>query len=169
MTTESELIALAGKLRDPEEIWEEACVGREGYCSSYLQDAAKQAIRVAQAEALGVETSDHGLDTCIDDDPAFIAAWRLMEARGYQWSDGNIEKAHLGWLMARASQSRELAALRDEMIIAARRAITDRYYAGGKVRQMTAVKPSELATLVLEAALPLLRARDSEGEEAPTP
>ncbi|AOR76330.1 hypothetical protein [Novosphingobium resinovorum] len=58
---------------------------------------------------------------------------------------------------------------RNAMIDAARRAITDRYYAGGKVRQMTAVKPRELAELVLDAALPLVFAQQAPatgGEEA---
>lgn len=39
-------------LRDPKAIWEEACIGREGYCSPDLQGAAKAAIRTAQTEAI---------------------------------------------------------------------------------------------------------------------
>ncbi|WP_200922033.1 hypothetical protein [Novosphingobium sp. Leaf2] len=97
----------AAALRDPVAIWKEACIGREGYCSPDLQDAAKQAIRIAQAEASGWSgqlTRSASIDTPGEDDHEFLAAWRLMEAKGYQWSEGNIEKAHLGWLMARTAQ-----------------------------------------------------------------
>jgi hypothetical protein len=38
----------------------------------------------------------------------------------------------------------------------ARKAITDRYYAGGKVVQMTPVKPAELVDLVFDASMPNL-------------
>lgn len=33
-------------------------------------------------------------------DEAFVAAWCKMEDAGYQYSEGNVEKVHLGWLMA---------------------------------------------------------------------
>jgi len=47
------------------------------------------------------------------DDPEFVAAWLKMEERCYLWSEGNIEKAHLGWLMARAALSGDAPAFSD--------------------------------------------------------
>ena len=40
-------------------------------------------------------------DLAPENDPEFMAAWFQMQRRGYQWSEGNIAKAHLGWVMAR--------------------------------------------------------------------
>ena len=55
--------------------------------------------------------------------------------------------------MARAALTLPITVPTTAMIDAGRKAITDRYYAGGKVHQMTAVKPRELAEIVLRAAL----------------
>ena len=37
-----------------------------------------------------------------DDDEAFTTVWLQLESRGYLWSEDNVEKVHLGWLLARA-------------------------------------------------------------------
>lgn len=42
-------------------------------------------------------------------DEAFTIVWMQLEERGYLWSEGNVEKAHLGWLLARALSSVEPA------------------------------------------------------------
>lgn len=47
----------------------------------------------------------------------------------------------------------------EAMINAARKAITDRYYSGGNVVQITPIKPREMAELVLLAALQALGER----------
>lgn len=33
-------------------------------------------------------------------DPTFVEAWCKMEDEGYRYSEGNVAKVHLGWLMA---------------------------------------------------------------------
>lgn len=68
-------------LRSPEAIWANACVGREGYCSSDLQAAAKGAILIAQMEALTFAA-------------ALAPYVRLPE--GYQWSDSGLRKFQFG-------------------------------------------------------------------------
>jgi len=59
------------------QIWKRACEGREGYCSSDLQDAARQAIDDAIRIAI-----DAAAKACLPD--------------RYQWSDGNVEKFNFG-------------------------------------------------------------------------
>jgi hypothetical protein len=44
-----------------------------------------------------------------------------------------------------------IAILSEQDVMAARQAILDRYYAGGKVIQMTPVKPVELVAVVARA------------------
>ena len=60
-----------------EALWKRACVGREGYCSTDLQDAAKwaigEALRLAEQVARSAELPDH-----------------------FQWSEGNREKFYFG-------------------------------------------------------------------------
>lgn len=63
--------------RRAEEIWQRACVGREGYCSSDLQDAAKWAI----GEAFRL---------------AEAAARSSTLPAGYEWSKSNREKFDFG-------------------------------------------------------------------------
>lgn len=58
-------------------IWAKACVGREGYCSPDLQDAALTAI--GDAFAVAEQTA-----RAVDLPP------------NYLWSDGNREKFHFG-------------------------------------------------------------------------
>lgn len=59
------------------EIWRKACVGREGYCSPDLQDAARtaiaDAIRMAATAARSIELPPH-----------------------FQWSESNGEKFYFG-------------------------------------------------------------------------
>jgi hypothetical protein len=43
----------------------------------------------------------------VKDDAAFMAAWAEMERQGYQYSDSNVEKVHLGWQMASARFERD--------------------------------------------------------------
>lgn len=45
------------------------------------------------------KTSDW--DLAPHDDPEFVAAWCKMEDEGYIYSESNVAKVHLGWLMAR--------------------------------------------------------------------
>lgn len=68
-------------LRDPASIWEGVCVGREGYCSSDLQAAAKAAIAIAQQEALAAAT-------------ALAPSIGLLG--NYLWSDSNFRKFQFG-------------------------------------------------------------------------
>ena len=49
-----------------------------------------------------------GIDTLAEDDKDFVAAWNEMESQGYIYSDGNIEKVHLGWEMAKRHQMKSL-------------------------------------------------------------
>jgi len=58
-------------------LWDKACIGREGYCSSDLKDAALSAI----AEAFRL--SEH-------------AARSVTLPERYQWSAGNVEKFEFG-------------------------------------------------------------------------
>jgi len=60
-----------------EALWKRACEGREGYCSSDLQDAARWAIGEA------FRLAEH-------------AARSAALPAGYQWSDGNREKFDFG-------------------------------------------------------------------------
>lgn len=45
------------------------------------------------------KTSDW--DLAPHDNPEFVAAWCKMEDEGYIYSESNVAKVHLGWLMAR--------------------------------------------------------------------
>lgn len=57
---------------------------------------------------------DAVLDQIIDDphpadeDEAFTTVWLQLKSRGYLWSEGNVEKVHLGWLLALALPSQEV-------------------------------------------------------------
>jgi len=43
------------------------------------------------------------------DDPAFVAAWCKMEDDGYIYSESNVAKVHLGWLLAHRYMLSDLA------------------------------------------------------------
>lgn len=44
-----------------------------------------------------------GIERDADNDAEFMAVWFQLEARGYLWSESNVNKAHLGWMLARAA------------------------------------------------------------------
>lgn len=51
-----------------------------------------------------VEAVKHAdFDQLPDEDAGFSAAWKVMEDRGYQYSEGNVDKVHLGWMLAKAA------------------------------------------------------------------
>lgn len=56
-------------------------------------------------EPVGIEKAD--FDKLSDEDPAFMAAWTQMIARGYQYSQSNVDKVHLGWMMAMECAGRQ--------------------------------------------------------------
>lgn len=43
-----------------------------------------------------------GIERDADNDAEFMSVWLQLEARGYLWSESNVNKAHLGWMLARA-------------------------------------------------------------------
>lgn len=69
------------KIRPAAEIWREACIGREGYCSNDLQDAARTAVAIAQREVI---------------EAAAKAAEGAYLPEGYIWSESNQEKFRFG-------------------------------------------------------------------------
>lgn len=87
----------------------------QGYLAALTTSPAGQEVRAPTIGSGEGVIPDDVLDRIIDepspadDDAAFMTVWLQLEARGYLWSEGNVEKAHLGWLLARALSSVEPA------------------------------------------------------------
>lgn len=96
-------------------LWLEANIGDAslGYLAVRIIEAHEAALSASTDAAPATGSgqgviSDAALDAILadespaDDDAAFVTVWLQLEARGYLWSESNVEKAHVGWQLARA-------------------------------------------------------------------
>lgn len=66
----------------------------------YAQDIARRILAALDSRA-GDAGEEVDFSLSHDDDPAFLAAWADMEAKGFAYGNEALESAHLGWLMAK--------------------------------------------------------------------
>lgn len=90
--------------------WPSLSDGQRGNCI-WQGRAAIAAMNPKPAEAASMREEIDVSKAATSDDFEFSVAWQKMEAKGYQWSEDDIEKAHLGWLMARDNPPASVAAM----------------------------------------------------------